>query len=55
MWPPFKKELFIRYTICSFCKCLLAILVVSHSGFEGRTVVLIAPVPVIAYLLLSIS
>ena len=27
------------------------ILVISHFGFEGETLVLIAPVPVIAYLL----
>ena len=28
-----------------FLLCLFAVLVVSHFGFDGRTLVLIAPVP----------
>ena len=38
--PPFGKELLIWSTICLFVA-----LVVSHFGFEGRTLVLIASVP----------
>ena len=39
--PPFGKELLIRSTLL----CLFVALVVSHFGFEGRTLVLIALVP----------
>ena len=45
-WSPFEKELLIRLTVCSLC-IMSVILVVSHFGFVGGTLVLIniAPVP----------
>ena len=49
-WSPFGEELLIRITVCFLCITSILILVVSNLCFEGRTVVLIAPV--IAYLLL---
>ena len=44
-WPHFGKELRIRLTTCSLVLCLFVILVVSYFGFEGGTLILIAPVP----------
>ena len=39
-WSPFVRELLIRFTICSLC----ILTVISHFGFEGGTLVLIASV-----------
>ena len=44
-WPPFGKELHIRLTVCSLCIPSICTFGVSQCGFEGGTVVLIAPVP----------
>ena len=45
-WPPFGRELLIRFTICSLCFFYFFVfLVISHLGFEGGTLVLIASVP----------
>ena len=53
MWPPFRKKLHTGLTVCSFGQpcflsalCLFLILVISHLGFEGKTLVLIATDPV---------
>ena len=43
-WPPFGKDLLTRSTVCLFVLCIFVILAVSHFGFEGKTLVLIAPV-----------
>ena len=42
--PPFGTKLLIRLTVCSVL-CLFVALVVSHFGYECRTLVLIASVP----------
>ena len=51
-WPPFGKKLLTQKTYVRFVLCLFVILVVSHLGFEGVTLVLIVPVP--DYCLLTI-
>ena len=43
--PRFWKELFTQLTVGSLCNCLFVIIVISHFGFEGKILVLIAPVP----------
>ena len=52
--PSFGKELLTRFTVHSLCIMSICnlILVVSHFGFGGRTLVLIAQFLVIAYLVL---
>ena len=45
-WPPFGRELLIRFTVCYlFILTVIVILVIYHFGFEGGTLVLIASVP----------
>ena len=44
-WLPFGKMLLIRSTVCFLCFMSVCNFVVSNSGFEGGTVVRIAPVP----------
>ena len=43
--PPFGRELLIRFAVCSLCILTYRILVSSHFGFEGWTLVLIASAP----------
>ena len=43
-WPPFRKELLTRLTICLLCILTIVILVISRFGFECGIWVLIAPV-----------
>ena len=43
--PPFGQELLIRLIYDLFVLCLFVIFVISRFGFEGKTLVLIAPVP----------
>ena len=42
---PIGRELLIRFTVCSVCVLTYCDFVVSHFGFEGGTLVLIASVP----------
>ena len=43
-WPPFGRELLIRFTVGSLVFWLIVFLIISHFGFEGETLVLIASV-----------
>ena len=45
-WPPFRRELLIRFTVFSlFILTIIVILVIYHFCFRGGTLVLIASVP----------
>ena len=44
-WPPFGKMLPAQLTLCSFCILSTCTLINSRFGFDGRILVLIAPVP----------
>ena len=56
-WPPFGKELFIRFTICPLCILTIFILVIFRFVFNCRICVLIATVPdhclLVAFIILT--
>ena len=41
-WPPLGRELLFRLTVCFFVFSFIVILFISHFGFEGGPLVLIA-------------
>ena len=43
--PPFRKGLFIQFTVCSICIMLICNISFSHFGFHDRILVLTAQVP----------
>ena len=49
MAPPSRKELLIRLTVCSLCIMSIFYFSCFLFGFEGGTVVLIVPVPVLTF------
>ena len=40
-WPPFGRELLIRFTVCSLCILTYCNLCFFRFGFEGETLVLV--------------